>query len=142
MKYKIYKIQETRHGDFPLPNHATQPLCIITDIPLTQEGQQSLEKLIRASGFHSLSEICYVNKETIHLVDFLPTLFSAENIKLVWVFGLSPAHCHFPDHTPLRRAFHLRHQQWMFWPSYDILIKNEITKRELWNEIKDMKILL
>jgi hypothetical protein len=142
MKYKIYNIQETNHGNYPFLGTVVQPLCIITDLPLTQEGQQSLEKLIKASGFQSLSQICFLNKETIHLVDFFPALISADNIKLVWAFGLSPGLCGLPDHTPLRRAFHLRHQQWMFWPSYDTLIKNDMTKRDLWNEIKDMIIQL
>lgn len=137
MKYKIYQTQQVDSP--PNSNIFSNQLHLIIYLieVLDEDASISLIKLLAASGFKTSEHYQIVNIQEHEIVN-PESIFYENNIKWIWSFGLSPSQLSLPDSIPLNKSFKLLEKQWMVWPAYSKLIKNDQNKRLLWQEIKLM----
>jgi DNA polymerase III psi subunit len=137
MKYKIYQYNQSESLESAEFFTDQLQLIIYINEVLQEDANISLEKLLIASGFRTPEHYQIVNIKEQEIVNN-NYRFLENNIKWIWIFGLSPSQLNLPKTVPLNKLFKLLDKQWMLWPAYSILIKNDQYKRLLWQEIKLM----
>jgi hypothetical protein len=142
MKYKIYKLAEKFELQNQFSLSVNHKLCIFLNQPLDAEETLSLGKLSQALGFTSEQDIYIYNNANPNWFSHHSEISSSSLLEQLWVFGLTPTDFGFPVSTPLGRGFICLGKVWMFFPSYSTIIKNEKTKRDLWNALKNVTAIL